>query len=255
MIDNAGNFATITDLQTYISGVTYNSGSNGILDIELTGAGAALDWSGGANSYFIRLDYTIDWSGPSGGTASAGDYVRGNLTLVDNPTTPSRTILGSPAMTPNGFLGVSVSTVDDSAPGANGTFYILKEKGRGEFLVRTRFDLHDRISGGIAVRGGATFPYPESIIDEDNLTTAIPFLNGEISDLKLVGAPAITDDLMFVTATGTKTLTGALAGIPAEVSVLLAFEAEPAIPELVLTASTADDAQLPDPSAGLGEEF
>lgn len=243
IIDPNGNFATLPQLNNWISGITVNSGANGVVDIALSGGADGFDWTGSTpatnDDYSIRIDYSIDWGGVTAGIAQARNYQRGSLTLVDQ-NSPSRAVIGSPALSPNGFLGVSVANLGYSSgnTGSGGTVYILKEKGRGSFLVRTRFELYDNISGGINVRGSTTpLPYREAIIDQDNLNTVLPFLDGQIRGLRPVGAPAIRNGLLMVSAAGQKVIGFG----PADVTVLLAFKAEPPVPEIVLNSPGNDD--------------
>lgn len=241
VIDPGGNFLSGPQIAAVFDSLIVDpGGSRGILECALTALGQTYDWTGGltpgnaADDYSVRVDYTIDWGGPQRTIpVDSNLFVRGALQLIDQPT-PSRRIVGSPALTPNGFLGISVSNTGDlSTTGSGGTFYVLREKGRGGWQVRTRYELHNAIST-INVKGGASFAWREAIIDEDNLTTALPFLQGVVRNLRFVGAPAVRNGLFYVTAAGVKTLNG----IPfdADTSVLMAFKAEPNAPELVLNA-------------------
>ncbi len=249
VIDPSGNFLSAPQIAaTFDSLVVDPGGSRGIIECALTALGQTYDWTGGltpgmtTDDYSVRVDYSIDLGGPQRGIPIDSNlYVRGSLQLIDQPT-PSRRIVGSPALTPNGFLGIAVSNTGDlSNTGSGGTFYVIREKGRGGWQVRTRYELHNAINT-ITVRGGASFPWREAIIDEDNLTTALPFLQGTVRNLRFVGAPAVRNGLFYVSAAGVKGLNG----IPfdADTSVLMAFKSEPNAPELVLTAPAGSSGNL-----------
>lgn len=240
-----GQFLTYAELQAAFGTMTVNPGGlRGTLEINLTATGQTYDWtnSGVGTKVSVRVDYTVDWGGPTAGSIQGDSYVRGSVRLPDQ-NSPVRAVIGSPALTPNGYLGVSVSNLSPGGTGSGGTFYILREVGRGSFQIRTRYELYDEISSGFNVRGGGTLTYRESIIDQDNINTAVPFIQGKISNLRLTGAPAVRNGVMYVLAAGTKTLAN-LGNVPADVTVMLAFKAEPGPAELVLNAPGDDNLTL-----------
>ncbi|MCB0825834.1 MAG: hypothetical protein KDC26_06565 [Armatimonadetes bacterium] len=239
-----GSEATPTEIATWVAGIAYNTPSQGQYIVTLSGAGLAsgIDWDGtatpgvGNDDASFRTDYYIDWSGPTTSSAGTRNYIRGSVNMIDQAT-PTRVIVGSPALTPNGFLGVSVRNTGNLATtGSGGTFYIFKEEGRGQFLVRTRYELNNQINT-IAVRGNGNFTYPDAITDEDNINVALPFLNERVRDMRFVDGPAVRGGLMYVTAAGTKLLS-AFGNAPADTSVLLAFDAEPGPAEFDVVIET-----------------
>ncbi len=227
-----GDPFTTAEMAAYFTGGLMSI-SNGILQVTLTAAaaGSGYDFSGQnpVTGLGYRLDYNIDWSEVTAGTVPGDSYVRGNVGFADVQSGPVRRVIGSPALSATGNIGIVVT--DPSASGLpGGSFYNLTEQGRGDFNVMTRFDLHDDISGGFPTNGLGTIKYPPAISDEDNLNVALPFLRAPISNLHFSGAPAIYGDTMYVMATGSKVLPS-FGGAKSPTTVLMAFRANPDPPE------------------------
>lgn len=243
VIDVAGQPMDSAQLQTYFDG-SVTQISPGILEFGLTPAGeaAGFDWAG-TNPLLpdigFRLDYNIDWSGPEAGTTPGDFYIRGNINIVDQAV-PVRSIVGAPTLSAQGTIGISVRNNDNSGTtGSPSTFYLLEEQGRGDFIVRTRWEFHDEISTGIPVLGSGNVPYPASVLDEDAINNLIPFLNSQIRNVRLVGAPAAYGESMYVMAVGTKSVFG----FQSPTAVLLAFNADPPVPQMELNMGVQQQRQ------------
>lgn len=224
MIDPAGNPASTLTMQNYLTGGVIQV-SNGQIQLTLTPAGAASgwDWDGTAtpstaDDVKFRFDYTLDWSGASAGLTGVDSYIRGHIKVVDE-SAPRLRPVSSPVISQNGNVGLAVATTAGT-PG--GTFYNIRENGRGAFWVKSRFEFHDAITN-LNVLGLGPTPYPGSIVDEDALNVMIPFLNAPITGLRPVGIAA-RGSVFYVTAAGVKNLSF---GFPADTSVLLALKADP----------------------------
>lgn len=220
-----GDPFTLAELNQTLTGAIAQP-SNGVIRVTLAGTALPFDYDGNgtpgnpSDDVGWRVDYTLDW-GASGGPIPGDSYVRGNVEFPDT-TAVTRRVIGSPALGSEGNIGIVTSHAGGVSPG--GTFFNLKEDGRGDFLMKGRFDLYDNISTGFPVTGLGNVTYREAIIDEDDINVALPFLNSAISNWRFVGAPAVLGDTMYVLATGFKTVFG----FNTPTSVLLAFKANPA---------------------------
>ncbi len=193
--------------------------SGGILTYTLDNGGV-LDH----NLYDVRLDYTINWG--TGIQSQTQQIFRGGVNLADN-TNRTRQVIGQLALSPRGTIyAVMGDPADSGTPG--GSFYALREEGRGTFRLLTRWDLYKEHT--FTPNGGTTVTQRETILDNDPIQNfAPPFLGGKFGNLRFVGGPSVRRDTVFVTARGGK---GSF-GVPA--TVVLAFKAEPEVPEIRVT--------------------
>ena len=219
------------DLSTYLTS-TITQPSNGTLGLELTPAGisSGYDWdnvhtSDPTKKVAWRVDYDIDWGG-------AGPTRRGEIYFPDR-SDDLATVVGSPALGPDGHLAMTVSRpVGESG----GQFYNIVEYKPGDFQVRTRWDLYDAVTGGFAVAGfGGAIHYPAAIQDNDDLAThVLPSLgisNGAITKLRFSSAPTVKGSSIFAMASGLKNI----GGVQVPIGVLLNFKANPDPVEFQLT--------------------
>nr|MCU0317093.1 hypothetical protein [Fimbriimonadaceae bacterium] len=254
-----GDPFTTSEMQAVLTGVIQQPvGAPGTLQVFLqASAVGAFNWDGSNPAQprvGWRVDYTLDWGTVTGGTTPGDSFVRGNIEVPDNPSAIRRRIIGSPALAPSGNLLFAVS--DPTGTASGGTFFNIIEEGRGDFLVRTRYDLYNAITGFQTV-GGGTVAYREPVLDEDELLRAIPILRGTLRDFRFASSVAIKGDVAYVTANAIKQTT---AGFPAPSSVLLAFRVAPdpleltvdiGAPtgqELVLTLAQPDVARSANPA-------
>jgi len=212
-----GDPVPFNQLGTYLTGAISQS-SPGELLVGITGTG---DWNRStastADDVAVRVDYTLDWSraGQFGGTQS-DSYLRGRLFLPDQ-TTANRQIVGNIALAPSGNLFV----VQSGSGNAGGTFYCIKEEGRGDFKLLYRWDLHNRINYRINPNSASTetFVYDPTFVDFDGLARLVPFLGGSFSNLIFASGPTVRGNTVYVVARGSKGF------IPS--SMVVAFDSDP----------------------------
>jgi hypothetical protein len=216
---------TPLDLSQYLTS-TVTQATNGVLNIQLTGLGMAYDWTQAS----WRIDYDIDWG-------NAGPTRRGEIYFPDGPDS-SASIIGSPALGPDGHILLTVGRPEDglAATKLSSQFYNIVEFKPGDFQVRTRWDLYDAISGGFSVAGQAgTVKYPGSIADNDdlavNILPSLGLLNGAVHHLRFVSSPTVKGDSVYAMASGYKN--AGVAEVP--VGVLLCFKLDPDPVEFQLT--------------------
>ncbi len=220
-------------LNTYITGAI-SQPSPGELLVGITGTG---DWTKAtattADDVSIRIDYTLDWgkAGQLGG-AQSDAYIRGRLFFPDqNPAL--RTVVGYPALAPNGNLFV-VSGYQTPGGNKGGTLFCVREEGRGDFKVLYRWDLFDVITYNFNPGSASadSFRYDPTIVDFDGLTKILPsFLDQPFVGLTFTTGPTIRGNTVYVTAVGAK-------GFAAS-SVVLAFDADPLPVEFEVTNMSA----------------
>ncbi|MCC7434739.1 MAG: hypothetical protein IT363_08630 [Methanoregulaceae archaeon] len=197
---------------------------NGILTFQMKG-GASL-----VPGYGVRVDYTIDWG--TGSPALTSQVIRGQLNLPDNANR-ARRVLHSIGITPKGTIHLVFSSQQSSvAPGSvpGGSYFAIREEGRGNFKILTRYDLYEPHQ--INLNQASTVTYPETLVNSDPLVRApspvAPFLGGRMQRLTYVGGPSIANDTVYVTAKGIRPL--GFFSIP--YLIVMAFPAEPETPEI-----------------------
>lgn len=232
-----GDPFSLADLNNTLTG-TVAQPTNGVVRVTLGGTAPAWDYDGTAtpgntaDDIGWRVDYTLDW-GATGSGIPGDSFIRGNVEFPDTSAL-TRRVIGSPALAPDGNIGVVTSHDAGVSPG--GTFFNLREDGRGDFLMKSRFDLHDNITS-FPLTGGGTATYREALVDGDDINVVIPFLNQRISNWRFVGAPAVLGNTMYCLATGTKSIFGF--NVPT--SALLAFKANPEPLEFFMATGTGDN--------------
>lgn len=222
VIDANGEPYSATQVNGWFNGTITPGGQNGILVFGLTGAGAAIDWTGGNHS--IRLDYTLDWGAPGFGLANSGLFIRGDIQFPDDPVSP-RQLLGNLAMAPNGNLFAVTAPEDGNQPG--GTLWCIRESGRGNFNVLYRYEFHDAFNFTVNAGGtNSTINYDGSVVDYDGLLD-LPFIGGFLNRAmtrqRPVGGATVRGDTVYVAMSAQKDIFG----FGAPTGAVLAFNANP----------------------------
>jgi hypothetical protein len=200
--------------------------TNGVIQLQLSAAGSAsgIDWENDIN---YRIDYMIDWTN---GVNPMAAQVRGNI-FVQDSSVPQLDLRSAPAVAASGNVGLIVG----SATG--GSFYNFLEFGRGEFLVKSRFEFHSRINNLGAL--GSSAGYPAAFADEDDLVRLIPFLDREMINFNPQGL-ATAGDAFYVAVNSTKSFGGF--GVPT--GVVLSLEASPDDPEFIAEVGSGQNQGL-----------
>lgn len=208
----------------------------------------------------VRVDYSIDWGATNVGSGEdvgqPENYIRGDVQLAD-ANTFTRSIMGGVTMGANGNLFVTLGS-KDPALRRGGSFYCITEEGRGSFIVRYRWELHDSIGNGGSDRvlpmplvgGNENLRYDASVVDHDGVLD-FPglgtILDRPLSNLQFETAPVVRGDTVFVTATGAKKGLPSFPGLPPYMSVVLAFNANPEPASITLDIGSPSNLQLVQP--------
>lgn len=217
IIDGSGNPLDAAAMNDLLSGTLTEAG--GILNFGLKGSAVL------PVGMSIRLDYTLDWG--TGIPAIQGQIIRGQLFLPDD-NNHRRVILDNIALSPQGTIHVvAADPTNTSDPNGHdgGTYYAFKEDGRGSFRMINRFDLYPQHE--IALNQAAAVTYAETIGDTDPVENLIPFPATKLAGLRFKGGPAVHGGFVYVTARAVKSIF-----IPC--TVLMAFQAEPETPEILV---------------------
>ena len=220
---------TMAQMTTSLTGTMTQTGTPGELSVQISAASlGAFDWDGKQtpgtpdDDVSWRVDYTLDWSRAVAGTTNADSFIRGNLEFPDDSSF-NRAVIGSPALTKNGHVVVATSRKNGAAGAPGGTIFNLREEGRGDFVLVNRYDLTDALDIRLNGTTVGSIPYRETIVDQDELLSDIPFLNQPISDIHITTQPAVYGDTIYVLASGVKNI-----GFGASpTSVLIALKAKP----------------------------
>lgn len=198
------------------------------------GPGVPVQADGVTPNVGIRVDYTIDWGAVN--AAQSTSIIRGSIGFPDDlglPAGSRRHILGDIALSPRGTLYAVLSTGDPSSDNSSGgSFYEVREQGRGAFQVLVRYDLYPPHTFPVA--GGTSVNIPATVDDNDDLTN-LPgvggFLGGPFNRLTFVGGPTVRNGVVYVTAQGRKAGASPVQSfIP--FSILMAFKGEPDLPTI-----------------------
>lgn len=209
-------------LASVFTGVV-GQGPDGELQLELGSAG----WN---PNYTLRLDYMIDWG--SGSLTLTEQTRRGNLFFPDVART--RRVIGAVALGADGRFFVTVS--DQSRGGA---LYGFKEEGRGIFKLLYRYELFDQHNMNLSLT--STVPYRETFINEDGISSLVPFFAGPLTQLTMQGSPAIKNGTVFVTGS-------AQVGVFAlPVTILMAFKEQPEAPRIPIVGEINETFMLIQP--------
>ncbi len=192
----------------------------------------------------VRIDYNLDWGSALQGVLPSLE--RGTLRFPDNVSgSNSRQILGSIALSPRGMIYAVVSA---GTSGSGGSFFTVREEGRGSFKCVSRWDLFDKHT--VALSQAPSVSYREVLADRDpvNVFVSGGSAQGPLTKFTFAGGPAVRNDKVFVTATATKAVTFGAFTVPLPVSIMLCFRAEPPVVELNVGT-------FPDGSAILQPDF
>lgn len=215
VLKDNGDAMTAAELSTYFTGDV--SENNGILTFTRTGNPLPAGAEGS-----IRLDYHIDWG--TNNLVVGQQIMRGNLYFPDDAD-KARRVVGSVALSARGTMQIVTSTQSPSGNAAGGSFWTVREEGRGTFRVLNRWDLYNEHT--IVLSQSSPVTYREALVNSDPLTTLVPILSGTLGSLTFVGGPAVKGDIAYVVAQAVKP-----GIIPIPSLILLAFDAEPEVREI-----------------------
>jgi hypothetical protein len=176
----------------------------------------------------IRIDYHINWGT---GPAATGQIVRGQAFLPDDASR-SRRILHRIAMSPKGTIYAVTGTQNTQNIGTSGgSYFAIREEGRGTFRVLTRWDLYNQHT--INLNQAAPVTYPETLFNRDPLVTnpafgLSSFLGGTLQNLTFMSGPSVQGNVVYVMARGVRQF--GFFQVP--FTILLAFDAEPSTIEI-----------------------
>lgn len=242
-----GDPFTYAEMQTLFTGAISQTGAPGEFQVQVVDP-TAWDWDGtqtpgvGSDDVGWRIDYTIDWGRAGGvGGINPDAFVRGHLEFPDDANL-ARTILGSPAMGEDGSIYIVTNPSDPNVTG--GSLFALKENGRGDFIMRYRYDLFDDLQFNVNQGGGPAdqIDYPAAFVDEDPIAVDIPFLNRPITNMQFASGPVVSGGTVFALARGQKSI---FPGANSPTGVLMAFKAE--MPDLVFEVEGGTGFQLLQP--------
>lgn len=181
----------------------------------------------------VRVDYNIDW-GAAFPSATAS-IERGRL-FFPTSTQGQKWVVGGVAMSPSGTLyitnstkqinplfnpgggadtGQNVGAIDPNVNTYLGSFFAIREEGRGLFRMVYRWDLYPQHT--MNFQGGSQL-VPSALPDNDPLqylqfgSFSLGFiLGGPFRSASFQGAPVIRNNEVYVTVSGTKNLAPATA--------------------------------------------
>ncbi len=160
----------------------------------------------------IRVDYTIDWGAAF--PVSIGSVERGRLQFP-TPSLYQRGVVGGIALSPSGTIYATCSTQNPSPAFSdrndyNGSFFAIKEEGRGIFRMVYRWDLYPdhtfNYSGGSQSVSSAlpdNDPVQYLTFGALNVST---YIGGKFRGMSFQGAPVVRNGDVFVTVSGKKNL-------------------------------------------------
>lgn len=209
VLDQNGNPLNAPTMANYFTGqVTQFAG---VLNFQMSNpSGLAADYP----NYTVRVDYTLNWAGQPSDTAK---YLRGQLFLPDDDN-HSRRILNEIALSPQGTMHLVFSTQDPStADNAGGSYYAISEEGRGQFIVKARYDLYNSFYA--LLDSSTEVLYKATFRNRDPVTSIFPFLSAPLTNLTYISSPVISNGVVYVTAEGF------IGSVPN--TIVMAFKAEP----------------------------
>lgn len=207
-----GSPYTGPQLNTVFTGAVSEAG--GILTFDMKGNALPNDVTG------VRLDYTIDWG--TGNPQTQNQIIRGSINFQDNANN-TRDVQGNLALSPQGTLYAVVSAAAD--PNYGGSFYALREEGRGSFRMLTRYELYKSYT--MTLSQSQVITQREAVIDEDGLLNMVPFLRTPFTRIAFQSGPSVRNGVVYVLARGYKAKV-------APCTILMAFAAEPETPEVAV---------------------
>ena len=252
LVRTNGTVYTAAEMATLFSGLI--SESQGTLSLTLAPAAvwppADIDSENG-----IRVDYTIDWG--QAFPASIGSVERGRLQFA-TPTTLQRKTVDGIALSPSGTIYVTSSTRKttpfnwQSTNDYLGSFYAIKEEGRGIFRMVYRWDLYPEHTFSYS---GGSQSMPSALPDNDpvqNLSvpgvgSIYPCIGGVFNGTSFQGAPVVRNGDVFVTVNGyKKPVAGPSLGV-ASASAILCFKDDSSAREIRLGRAISSQAAIVQP--------
>lgn len=215
VLKDSGDAMSGAELATYFTGDV--SESSGILTFTRTGVPLPTGAEDG-----VRVDYHVDWG--TNNLVVGQQIMRGGLHFPDD-TDKARRVIGNVALSARGTLQIVTSTQSASGNAAGGSFWSIREDGRGTFKVLSRWDLYNEHT--IVLSQSSPITYRETLVTTDPLTTIVPVLSGTLGSLTFVGGPAVRGDIAYVIAQSIKP-----GIVPIPSLILLAFDAEPEAREI-----------------------
>ncbi|MBS1703380.1 MAG: hypothetical protein JST12_17085 [Armatimonadetes bacterium] len=198
----------------------------------------------------VRVDYTIDWGAAF--PTTIGSVERGRLQFP-TPATAQRHIVDGVALSPNGTIYATCST-QNLSPGSSGTndylgsFFALREEGRGIFRMVYRWDLYPQHTFSYS---GGTQTVPPVLPDNDPVQyltfgalSLSQYLGGNFIKASFQGAPVVRDGNVFVTVSGSKFTP---AGLTVPASALLCFKDDTSSREIKIGRSVSSNAAIVQP--------
>lgn len=168
----------------------------------------------------VRVDYTIDYG--TGVPGLSALTVRGTVNFPDDSDRLRRIVHGV-ALSPKGTIHLVMSS-QDPATKAGGSYYALREEGRGNFRVMNRFDLYPQHV--ITTNQANDVSYPETLQNTDQILNYAPgILGGRMDQQTFMSGPVISNGVAYVTGQGNKNLI--FARVP--FTFTMAFRAEPEV--------------------------
>ncbi|HLO99095.1 MAG TPA: hypothetical protein VK171_10920, partial [Fimbriimonas sp.] len=159
----------------------------------------------------VRVDYTIDWGAAF--PATSASIERGRL-LLPSPNVEARRIVDGIALSPSGTIYLTSSTQKTGASLSSinndhlGSFYALREEGRGIFRMVYRWDLYP--DHRFASSGGSTF-VPSVLPDNDPVQylnfggfSLDTVLGGSFRASAFQGSPVVRNGEVYLTVSGFK---------------------------------------------------
>lgn len=209
LIKPNGDPYTTAEMQNTFTGAVSQSG--GILNFTMK-VGAVIPVDTG-----IRLDYHINWG--TGSPSMTSQILRGFMIFPDD-TNKSRRVIGNIAMSAQGTIYAVVA----NPSGEGGAFYALREEGRGNFKVVTRYEMYREHT--IQLNQTGPIQYLPTLLDTDPLQNLVGgILSGQFRNLSFSGGPTVKGDVVYCIARGFKN-----GFIPC--SIVMAFKAEPETVEI-----------------------
>ncbi len=209
-------------------------------------SGLVFDDQSAANpTVALRIDYTIDWGRRdfNGTLIQPEAFVRGDLRFPDENLSPRRKVLGNIAMAGNGNIFVVTGTGGGVSASPGGSMMCFREEGRGDFRMLYRWELYDTFTFPLTNPSGTAqdFKYDPAIIDYDGVIDLIQPAPGfrpldrEIQSLRFSSGPTVRGNTVYVMAVGQKKFGfSALDNLGDNTTALLAFDANPPTPEILL---------------------
>ena len=247
LVRTNGTVYTAAQMSTLFSGAM--SESQGTLSLVLAPA-AVWPPADVDRDNCVRVDYTIDWG--QAFPASIGSAERGRLQFP-TPNTAQRSVVDGIALSPSGTVYVTSSTQKVGPPYGGainaftndylGSFFAIKEEGRGIFRMVYRWDLYPQHTFSYS---GGTQNMPAVLPDNDpvqyltfgalNVGT---YIGGAFRSASFQGAPVVRDGNVFVTVSGQKAL--------APASALLCFKDDSSAREIRLGRDVSSQAAIVQP--------